>query len=267
VESTANSKYVANDESVFLISFANMIAQFASDSWRSMSSFMQFHRRSTSVSASPLIGTVVLVLMICPVSKARAEANPPTTAPTTAPWRQEPVDPAVAAIPRKIVFVCQGGDSIKPKLDSLKLELTRAVQNLKPIQSTDVVIYEDQKPLKADDHLLICNSSNKRLLEHWIADLAPSGDAADPTVAMTFALKLKPNLVYFLADSAKFADVPGLLDVFHKLNSDHATKVNTILLVDSKEEQVTKMDSEAVMKQIAEENGGHFRWVTKDEVH
>jgi len=43
--------------------------------------------------------------------------------------------------------------------------------------------------------------------------------------------------------------------------------VNTILFVDSKEEQAAQKDSEAVVKQIAEENGGRFRWVTKDELH
>jgi hypothetical protein len=178
----------------------------------------------------------------------------------------QPIDPAVAAIPRRIVFVCQGGDAITPQMASPKTELTRAVKNLRPIQSTDIIIYENPKILTADDDLIICNSSNKRFLEHWIADLTPSGEADDPIAAITFALKRRPNLVYFLAESAKFADAPGLLDVFHKLNADHAIKVNTILFVDSKEEQAAQKDSEAVMKQIAEENGGHFRWVTTNEL-
>ena len=68
-------------------------------------------------------------------------------------------------------------------------------------------------------------------------------------------MKLKPELLYFLTVYPAY-DVPAVRDLFRKLNADHATRVNTILLTESKGSQESEKDAEPMIRSIAEENGG-----------
>jgi len=55
-------------------------------------------------------------------------------------------------------------------------------------------------------------------------------------------------------------------NAFRTLNADKQTRVNTILFVEGKEEQEANKDSEPIMRQIADENGGIFKWVRLDDL-
>jgi len=167
---------------------------------------------------------------------------------------------------RTIIFVCDCTGSMINKIAQLKVELSRAVQNLKPIQSFNIVFYQDESVLKLSSSTIQANSENKRKAEAWLGDIVTAGKT-DPVPALSFALAARPDLMYFLTDAADFPDVPAVQNVFHKLNSDHKTKVNTILFVESREEKETNRESEPLMAGIAEENGGRFRWVTFDDLH
>jgi hypothetical protein len=167
---------------------------------------------------------------------------------------------------RTIIFVCDGTGSMMNKLPQLKLELARAVQELKPIQSFNIVFYQDNNVLKLDGNMIPANPANKRKAQAWLEDLIAAGQT-DPVPALTFALASKPELMYFLTDAADFPDVPAVQNVFHKLHAQHPTKVNTILFVESKAEQEANKESEPLMAGIARENAGNFRWVTLDDLH
>jgi hypothetical protein len=167
---------------------------------------------------------------------------------------------------RTIVFVCDCTGSMINKIAQLKVELSRAVQNLKVVQSFNIVFYQDQKVLKLDAGLIMATSENKRKAETWLGDIVTAG-TTDPVPALTFALQEKPQLMYFLTDAADFPDVAAVQNVFRKVNTDHKTKVNTILFVETKEEKEQNKESEPLMDGIAKENGGKFRWVTLDELH
>ena len=89
---------------------------------------------------------------------------------------------------------------------------------------------------------------------------------SDPVPALAAALKLKPGVLYFATDGADFPDSEAVIKVFHLLNADHKTEVNTLLLAHSKQDQEATQDQETIMRSIAEKNGGTFRWVLLDEL-
>ncbi len=167
---------------------------------------------------------------------------------------------------RTILFVCDCTGSMINKIAQLKIELSRAVQNLKPIQSFNIVFYQDEKVLKLSGALIAATSENKRKAEAWLGDIVTAG-TTDPVPALAFALGEKPQLMYFLTDAADFPDVAAVQNVFRKLNGDHKTKVNTILFVESKEEQEANKESEPLMRGISGENGGVFKWVRLDQLN
>ncbi len=167
---------------------------------------------------------------------------------------------------RSIIFVCDGTGSMINKIAQLKIELNRTIHRLKPIQSFNVIFYQDEKVLKlSDDKLLAANAANIRKAETWLGDIIIMG-GTDPVPALTAALRAKPQLVYFLTDAADFPDVKAVQNVFARLNADHQTKVNTILFVESKEEQRANKESEPLMQGISAANGGLFKWVVLDDL-
>jgi hypothetical protein len=167
---------------------------------------------------------------------------------------------------RTIIFVCDCTGSMINKIAQLKVELSRAVQNLKPIQSFNIVFYQDESVLKLSSSMIQANPENKRKAEAWLGDIIPAG-TTDPVPALSFALASKPDLIYFLTDAADFPDLPAVQMVFHKLNWEHRIKVNTILFVETREEKEANKESEPLMAGISKENGGNFRWVTMDDLH
>jgi hypothetical protein len=168
---------------------------------------------------------------------------------------------------RTIIFVCDCTGSMINKIAQLKIELSKAVQNLKPIQSFNIIFYQDEKVLKLNEGAMIpANSENKRKAETWLGDIVTAG-TTDPVPALAAALSAKPQLMYFLTDAADFPDVPAVQNIFRKLNADHKTKVNTILFVESKEEQEANKESEPLMRGISGENGGFFKWVRLDQLN
>ena len=57
-----------------------------------------------------------------------------------------------------------------------------------------------------------------------------------------------------------------MLGAIKKYNPENKTKINTILFVENKAERERNADSEGLMKQIATDSGGLFRWVQMDEI-
>jgi hypothetical protein len=164
-----------------------------------------------------------------------------------------------------IVFVCDCTGSMITKIAQLKIELSRAVQGLRPSQSFDVIFYQDEKVLKLDEGLIAATPDNKRKFESWLEDIVTAG-TTDPVPALTAGLNFRAQLMYFLTDAADFPDVKAVQQVFRKVNADKKTRVNTILFVADKDEEDANKESEPLMHGIASENGGVFKWVRLDQL-
>jgi len=174
--------------------------------------------------------------------------------------------PVVQQSADSVIFVCSCTGSMVNKIAQVKIELSRAVQSLKPTRSFNIVFYQDQKVLKLDPTMIPANPENKRKAEIWMGNLVTSG-TADPVPALTFALQSRPSLIYFLADHGGAADNTALhiAQTLHKLNADHKTKVNTILLAQNEQEREDNKEFESSMRAIAGDTGGVFKCVGTDQ--
>jgi hypothetical protein len=164
-----------------------------------------------------------------------------------------------------IVFVCDCTGSMITKIAQLKIELSRAVQGLRPSQSFDVIFYQDEKVLKLSENLIAATPDNKRKFESWLEDIVTAG-TTDPVPALTAGLNFRAQLMYFLTDAADCPDVKAVQNVFRKINADKKTRVNTILFVADKDEEDANKESEPLMRGISSENGGVFKWVRLDQL-
>lgn len=233
------------------------------------------HRMPRSARCDTFIESILLfscgpILLAGCATRATVSAHAVVPVPVTQPTAADvtPTTNSTSYHPaRTIVFVCDAGGSMGFKMPQLKHELMQAVNRLLPIQSFDIVFYQgDDHLVTLSDTLLPAAPQNKRKASAWLDDVVSEGPS-DPVVALTFAMKLKPQRLYFLTDAADFLDVSAVENVFRKLNADHQTRVNTILFVESKEEQEAEKDSEPVMRRIANDNGGVFKWVRIDQLN
>ena len=166
---------------------------------------------------------------------------------------------------KTIIFISDGTGSMMEKLDVLKHEISKAVDGLKPIQSFNVAFFQDQGFNSLEKAMVPATPNNKRKVAAYLDDVSAKG-TTNPLPVIEFALKQKPNLIYFLTDAADFPDNRAVVATFKKFNADQKTKVNTILFVSSEDEKAKNRESEELMKQISQENGGVFRWVIMNDL-
>jgi hypothetical protein len=164
---------------------------------------------------------------------------------------------------RQIVFVCDASGSMLNKMASLKDQLQKAVGGLKPIQSFNIVFFQDQKCVALDKSQLIsADATNKRNAYKFLDDVTTSG-TTDPIPGLTVAFAQHPQLVYLLTDG-DFPDNKAVKAKIAELNHDHKVKINTIAFVNS---QDTDTDFLALLQEIAKESGGTFKHVAENELN
>ncbi|HET6246817.1 MAG TPA: hypothetical protein VFE47_03885 [Tepidisphaeraceae bacterium] len=166
---------------------------------------------------------------------------------------------------RQIVFLCDSTGSMINKMATLKDELNKAVSGLKPIQSFDIVFYQDVKIDALAPALIPATPESKRKAGTYLEAVTATG-TTNPLPGLEMALKLHPQIMFFLTDAADFPDPPAVEAMIKKYNTDKKIRVNTILFVQNKNEHDQNIDSEAFMKKIATDNGGNFRWVEIDSL-
>ena len=165
----------------------------------------------------------------------------------------------------QIVFLCDATGSMLNKMATLKDELNKAVQSLTPRQSFDIIFYQDNYVESFSKSLTVATPEHRRKAAAWLEGITAKG-ITQPIPALEAALKLHPQLIHFLTDAADFPDPAAVVDTINKYNKDRLIKVNTILFVEDKTEHEKNVDSEGLMKKIAKENGGNFRWVEMDAI-
>ena len=161
----------------------------------------------------------------------------------------------------RIAFVCDASASMADKMPALKEELSRAIMNLKPIQSFSVIFLREKECDAFSKKLTPGVKANKADALKFVDGIKPAG-RADPLPGLRAAFENNPQLVYLLID-AGFADNGAVRDEVAKLNDRHKVKVNTVLFTSSKEPPAKVVET---LKKIAEENGGTYRLVRPDEL-
>jgi hypothetical protein len=155
----------------------------------------------------------------------------------------------------KFVYIIDcSGSMAGDKFDKAKAELTASIKRLKPHQSAYVYFFSDLSypmftPSDAQEtKLLKCTKANVKKMEDWIIAFPVTG-GTQPRQSLLDALDLKADAIFFLTDGGFDPSVAD--DVRNKNNKK--TSINTICFVDA--------FGEPVMKQIANENRGDYRFV------
>jgi hypothetical protein len=158
----------------------------------------------------------------------------------------------------RVVFLCDSSGSMMNKFDTLRQELRKAVDRLKGGQAFDIIFFSADRYVALDEQLLLALPETKRRAFDFLDKTAPH-DSSDPIPGLRAAFATKPELIYMLTDG-DFPNNAQVLAEIRKLNKEHQVKINTIAFMDRGEEY------EKLLKQVAEENGGAFKFVEEREL-
>ena len=99
--------------------------------------------------------------------------------------------------------------------------------------------------------MLAAVPKNIQWAEKWVNNRG-FGSGTDPKQALRFTFNVKPDTVWLLTDG-QFRDESGALSIIKRANPKKNVRINT-LAFDSR-------GGERVLKQIAEENDGTYRFI------
>ena len=175
----------------------------------------------------------------------------------------------------RIVYICDASGSMMTKMDLLKLELQKSVQQLDPVQAFDVIFFQDsvnnpKSYLDLAPDLVMASAANKRKLYLFLQDIVgQSSTHVIPALNTAFHLPTRPELIYLLTDGA-FEDETGpvVIAAIEKLNAAKRTKINPVLLLgDAKDIDADELkEAREAMQRIARENGGVYNEVSVSEL-
>lgn len=154
---------------------------------------------------------------------------------------------------KRFVFVIDKSGSMnnQGRLGKAKRELIATLRSLKP-EARFMVYFFDQgaEPMPVTS-MMAATPENIAWAARWIEGRGVGG-STDPRDALRFTFNLKPDTVWLLTDG-QFADDDEVLKQIRTANSNAAIRINTVAFKDK--------SGEAVLKQIAAENDGSYRFV------
>lgn len=163
---------------------------------------------------------------------------------------------------KRVAFVCDASGSMISKMATLKDELGKAVNNLRPYQSFNVIFFKDVQFAALDSESLTrATPDAKRKAFQFLDNVSCSG-TTNPIAGIELALKQKPQLIYLLTDG-DFEDNAAVLHRITELNRDHAVQINTIAFVNDADQEQNFLD---LLQKIAEQNSGKYRYVRESEL-
>lgn len=159
----------------------------------------------------------------------------------------------------KIVFLCDSSGSMMNKFDALRVELRKAVDHLQPTQQFDIIFFAADKYIALDNQLQHALPETKRKAYDLLDKTAPH-DTSDPIPGLRAAFAANPEMIFMLTDG-DFPNNQQVLEEIKKLSAGKKVVVNTIAFFDRGE------DYEKLLKQIADDTKGTFRFVTEQELN
>lgn len=154
-----------------------------------------------------------------------------------------------------VVYLVDRSGSMIDTIEPLKREIKRSLGELQPMQKFHVIFFSSGEPAEGPAKGLIWATDRNKKQNYDFIDTVEARGQTDPRWAMQRALALKPDLVYLLTDGVFSSDIAEKIIEWAKL---HKVKVNTIAYV---------MESGgSVLRRIAEETGGVYRFVSEEQL-
>ncbi|WP_166830703.1 vWA domain-containing protein [Thalassoroseus pseudoceratinae] len=130
----------------------------------------------------------------------------------------------------------------------VQVELIRSIASLDSPQRFFVVFFNTQAMPMPTRGLLDAELSNRKKSLRWVATMRPAGET-DPRQALALALRLQPDVIYFLTDGDFSIEIKKELIQLRQ----HRTSVHTYAF--------GTRDGSSILRQIARQNGGEFHFV------
>ena len=162
---------------------------------------------------------------------------------------------------RNVVFVVDRSGSMTDSIDYVKLELKRAIGEMPEKEEEEeenqfhVIFYSSGPPVEMPSRRLVPPTQrNKQLAYEFIDGVVPQGET-DPSKAIERAFAAKSDTICILTDG-EFDR--AIADLVKRLNADRKVRVHVLCFL-------YKL-GEAVLKQIASENGGTYTFVSEKDL-
>jgi hypothetical protein len=158
----------------------------------------------------------------------------------------------VKSAARHVIYVIDFSGSMNgDRFAHTRLELKRSIERLPEDGSFLVVFFDDGFVVMPPGKLVPATARNKSIAKSWIDSVDTRG-GTDPSQAMDFALKLKPETIFMMTDG-QFMSNDYVNQVIDHENVNRYTSINTIAF--------HERAAEAELKKIARENHGDYRYV------
>jgi hypothetical protein len=137
----------------------------------------------------------------------------------------------------------------KTLLGRVKVEILKCVAQMTPEQQFYIVFFNDGAIPMPTDTLAAATPEAKQRYLRWMAG-AKGGGNTEPEAALLLALRLEPDVIYFLTDGVfKYRVVRHV----HEMNRRNVT-IHTVCFGGS--------DNERFMQEIADQNHGTYQFVS-----
>jgi len=156
---------------------------------------------------------------------------------------------------KSVIYIIDSSQAMKAPAIILKEQLQKAADNLDAEKSFDIMTFADGAVQLLDKKLLPATPANKQKAHEFLGKLKPHG-TSDPMAALRAAFAAKPEVIYFLA-AGGFPKNKEVLEEIRKLNKDNKVRINTIAFINRGN------DYEQLLQEIAEENGGLFKFISE----
>jgi hypothetical protein len=180
----------------------------------------------------------------------------------------------VAASGNTFAFVVDNSGSIGPVFPMVKVELLKTIASLKPTQRFYVSFFgKDLQVMELEqgqpsEYAVYATPENIQKLAVWVNNITTQ-QGRFPLDALDAAIEVDPDAIYLMFDGATSRD--SLLKDIEEINrvtdliSGTMPKcaINTIRFAPSKRDEPDEPKLEALMMNIAKENGGSYRYVPK----
>lgn len=167
---------------------------------------------------------------------------------------------------KRIAYVCDASGSMLEMFDWLRLELRRSIESLKPIQSFNVIFFQGEGTAAADKNSLMVANQSSKVRAYEFIDATYPRDKTNPLPSLELAFRQNPELIYMLTDG-EFPDNDAVIRFCRQKTADGKCKINTIAFVTSTaKERAIDLEYVKVLKRIADDSGGQFRYVSDDDM-
>ncbi len=158
-------------------------------------------------------------------------------------------------IAHKIVYVVDRSGSMTDSIDYVKFELRRSIGELGEDTAFHVIFYSSGPAVEMPTRRLVNGTDrNKQLAFEFVDGIIPQGET-DPSKALERAFAVGPELIYLLTDGEFDKAIIGLVK---RLNVGNKVTVHTIGFL--------YQSGEKVLKEIAEQNDGNYKFVSEADL-